>query len=217
MNYVLAGRTIGQVLGRSGGAAAVPWWLYGGVTPFAAYAPKGAASLADSYINLANPGTYDASPAITAPTFSTATGWTMLNSPLYTGANNAASIVPAVGWTILVKFLNAAANGGLFAVTGNYRWTIWPNTTSGVDFLYAGVDNYSSPAMTAGVVGFAGNKAYRDGTLAKTLSGTPTMSYLRIGRGVDAGRYFDGIISSVWIADTTLDAAQVATQSAAMP
>lgn len=59
------------------GGAVIPWYLLGGVTAaqcVAAYQPKGAASLAASYINLNNPGTNDAAPG-TAPSFAAATGW----------------------------------------------------------------------------------------------------------------------------------------------
>src|SRR5574338_141498 len=64
-------------LGAGAQAATAPWWLSGGVSPpdvVAAYQPKGAANLAESYINLANPGTYNASPAV-SPGWSSLTGW----------------------------------------------------------------------------------------------------------------------------------------------
>ena len=66
---------MGYVLGRGAGAAA-QWWLSGGVSAancVAAYQPIGATSLAASYTNLANPGTYTAAPGV-APTFDAATG-----------------------------------------------------------------------------------------------------------------------------------------------
>ena len=59
-------------------SAAVPWWLSGGISAancIAAYQPKGAADLAASYVNLANPGTYNAAPGV-APTWAAADGWT---------------------------------------------------------------------------------------------------------------------------------------------
>jgi hypothetical protein len=80
---------------RRAAAAAVPWWLAGGVAAanaIAVYQPKGAADLAASYVNLANPGTYDAAPG-TAPTFDAATGWTFNGSTQYltTGVTNGAA------------------------------------------------------------------------------------------------------------------------------
>ena len=61
-------------------SAAVPWWLSGGIAAancIAAYQPKGAASLAASYVNLASPGTYNLTipPGMTAPTWDTSYGW----------------------------------------------------------------------------------------------------------------------------------------------
>lgn len=54
-------------------AAAAGWWQVAGQTCAAAYQPIGAASLAASYVNLANPGTYNAAPGV-APTLA-AGGW----------------------------------------------------------------------------------------------------------------------------------------------
>jgi len=47
---------------RSVASGVEPWWLSGGIAAancVAAYQPKGAASLEASYVNLANPGTYN--------------------------------------------------------------------------------------------------------------------------------------------------------------
>lgn len=55
-------------------AAALPWYRAGGVpAPVAVYQPKGAADLAESYVNFVNPGTYNAVPG-TAPTALNAAG-----------------------------------------------------------------------------------------------------------------------------------------------
>lgn len=52
------------------------WWDNSGAISgcLAAWQPIGAADLAASYVNLANPGTYDAAAGV-APTFNAATGW----------------------------------------------------------------------------------------------------------------------------------------------
>lgn len=72
----------GYVLGRGAGSAA-NWWEAGGATNcVAAYQPKGAASLAASYVNLANPGVFDAAPGV-APTWDAATGWSFNGSTQY--------------------------------------------------------------------------------------------------------------------------------------
>ena len=69
------------------GAVTYPWYRgQTGTIPLAnvlfAYQPKGAASLAASYSNLANPGTNDAAPGV-APTFNATTGWTFNGTTQY--------------------------------------------------------------------------------------------------------------------------------------
>ncbi len=75
-----AGRVYGSMgrLGVGKQTSAAAWWLSGGISAancIAAYQPKGAADLAASYVNLANPGTYNAAPGV-APTWAAADGWT---------------------------------------------------------------------------------------------------------------------------------------------
>ena len=86
---------------RGAAAAAVPWYLAGGApAPIAAYQPKGAASLAASYVNLANPGTYDAAPGV-APTHASATGWTFNGNTQYLTTNVATS---GSAWSIVLRY-----------------------------------------------------------------------------------------------------------------
>lgn len=56
------------------GGGAAPWWMAAGVTPIVAYQAKGAASYAASKVNLAQPGTYNATEYV-APSWDAATGW----------------------------------------------------------------------------------------------------------------------------------------------
>lgn len=59
------------------GGAVTPWWLSGGIAAancWAAYQPKGAASLAASYSNLNSPGTNDCGPGA-APPWDAVNGW----------------------------------------------------------------------------------------------------------------------------------------------
>ena len=188
-----------------------------GVTPVAAYAPKGAASLAASYTNLANPGTYDAAPGV-APTWDAATGWAFVtNKYLTTG------IIPASGWTMIVKFSNqvglgcligessAGANFGLYGDDGTVKKY----------YLSGGVLTLA-PKATSGVMAVAAQVCYLDGSSVGTIATawSNTTSYqIDIGRrnGAAPLHYLTGKIQSVWIASSTLSAAQIATQSAAMP
>lgn len=82
---------IGVGLGTRHRRIVVPssWWLATGIPAnqfVAVYQPKGAASLEASYINLANPGTYDITPHTTAPAL-VAEGWqfAFLGERLFTG------------------------------------------------------------------------------------------------------------------------------------
>jgi len=61
-----------------------PWWLVAGISAsqvVAAYQPKGAVDLAASYVNLANPGTYDAQVGV-APTLESS-GWVFNGTTQY--------------------------------------------------------------------------------------------------------------------------------------
>lgn len=99
-----------------GGAVAPPWYLSGGIALancVAAYQPKGAASLAASYTNLANPGTYDAAPGV-APTFDAATGWTFNGSTQYLSTG----IYVASGWSWILRW--SGTPGGGNDIFGSY-------------------------------------------------------------------------------------------------
>jgi hypothetical protein len=92
------------------------WWLAGGIHPsqvVAAYQPKGAVDLAASYVNLANPGTYDAIP-IAAPTLSD-NGWL--------GSGDAAlntGIVPGTRVTIIIRLMSDNNLNGASMVVRKY-------------------------------------------------------------------------------------------------
>lgn len=99
---VLAARgQIGAALATAGGAA--KWYLAGGVTPIAAYQPKGSSSLAASYINLISPGTFDAAPGV-APTWDAVNGWTFNGSTQYLTTG----IIPTTNqaYSMMVRFQN---------------------------------------------------------------------------------------------------------------
>lgn len=213
---------LGSGLTRVYGAAASPWWLSGGVSAanaIAVYQPKGAASLAASYSNLANPGTYNAAPGV-APTWAAATGWTFAIAYLKTGINVAAS------WTAIVRFSDVANGGALFglykysATTGGYA--VFPNV-SGKVYYYNAAELSVAPAATSGVVAIAGSTAYRNGASdgAITAGTFPGLADLYIGviyngGGIQSGTYVDGKIQALAIYNTTLTAPQVAAVSAAM-
>jgi hypothetical protein len=143
-----------------------PWYLAGGVLPYecvAAYQPIGAANLAASLINLANPGVYNAAAGV-LPTFDPSTGWTFNGSQyLNTG------IIPSGSRSLIMKSKrlgdagdpsqeNGVSDGGKYICFGNYSpWAI--------DYCLngSGVDVHMTPILTnTKVLAIAGTKAYRN-------------------------------------------------------
>lgn len=97
------------------------WWEVDGQTCVAAYQAIGAASLEASYVNLANPGTYDCTAPGTAPGFDSSYGWQF---------TQASSTFLNTGWTrpatmdvsVVVRVSDFSATGAVFgavAYTGN--------------------------------------------------------------------------------------------------
>ena len=200
------------------------WWTAGGASGIVgAYAPVGAANLAASYSNLANPGTYDAAPGV-APSFDTATGWDFNGSTQYLTTG----ITPTSGtWTALIRYSDGVAGdllfgyyssgaGAAFLVTLD---TAQMRAANGQDFPAGYADN--APILTAGVYGFAGKTPYRNGVAEPvTISATnnPLGSiYIGAGHvnGADVG-HANAKVQAFGIWNNTLTADQMAAVSAAM-
>ena len=140
----------------AGGAAVMGgvvggWWLVPGKTCVAAYQPKGAASYAASKINLANPGTYNATEGV-APAWAAGTGWTFNGITQYLDSQ----YVPNTGnHSASVQFNNVASDGrSLFGVLIdlNARFGAYPSR-AGSGHYY---DNGGGNAAVAGLIA-AGN------------------------------------------------------------
>lgn len=202
--------------------AAAGWWVVAGKTTVAAYQAKGAASLAASYINLANPGTYDAAPG-SAPTWAAGTGWTFDRATQYllTG------IIPTNDqtWSILLRCSDIPDynQGAVLANSGsNRQFGIFFSGQSTTYFLNGGFLQKDHSAMTAGVWAIAGNTAYINGTAQSGTIGSPSGSItsgIAIGANWDGStaiQFFGGNIQAVAIYSDTLTAGEIATVSAAM-
>ena len=223
---------MGYVLGRgAGAAAAADWWLSGGVSAanaIVAYQPKGSASLAASYTNLANPGTYNAVPSAVPPSFVSANGWGFNGSSQYVSS---VAVPTSADWSAIIRFsgkTSTNARGLLGAVATS------PSTVRGIEiamdavtvntiFYANGANVYAeqSPRLSSGVLCVAGKSAYRNGTLDATIpTGTGVPAYaLFIGAINVAGApqlHCDMIVQAFALYNTTLSAAQVAAISAAM-
>lgn len=152
------------------GGAALPWWYVPGKTCVAAYQPKGAASYAASKVNLANPGTYDATEGV-APAWDAATGWSFDGLDDWLNSN-----VPANACqTYIVQYTNlVATEGGRYIFGGwinfNCRTAIEVHSAA-VRYLHGGQIDVA-PSLAAGNLGISGQQGYRNGTAEGGSCGT---------------------------------------------
>lgn len=165
---------------------AVGWWYVAGKTCVAAYQPKGAASLAASYVNLANPGTYNAAVLEAAPSFDTTVGWkfdtagSIFNRSLTTG------ITPTNDqtWSFLLRY--SGMSDSYVPMIGNSH-TSNPRfggmSVSSKPYYFGGGEKAGAATWTAaGVIGVAGNQGYfagsADGATIGTAAGSLTTIWI---------------------------------------
>lgn len=213
-------------MGSASAAASIPWYLSGGISAancLVAYKAIGAANLAESYINLANPGVNDAvSGAGGDPTFNTATGWAF---PAWTRCPK--SIVQADGQSIIIRAAQAAGDGDWFLFGGkNFEACIFIGiTVTGATFVLRrgyGVTVFGDGnAITAppadSVYAITPAAVYVNGVKKYSITPTPfvstaTSSYI----GQLDGYYFTGTVAAYAVHDITLSDAQVLALSNAM-
>jgi hypothetical protein len=210
------------------------WYAAGGTLAncIIAYKPIGAANLAASYVNLANPGTYNAAPVTAGgdPTFAAATGWQFIvanTDRLKTGwvpPNQVArtGIARISGATI------AAANRYVFGcrdAPGTDTWFALLNTngTSVAQFRNGtGTTYIHSAGITDGVVAISGLDPYKDAVdLGGITAGTYNLGARELfvgclnSNGSTTG-YFDGYIQAIAFYDIALNATQIGILSTAM-
>lgn len=204
-------------------AAAANWWDVAGQTCIAAYAAKGAASLAASYTNLTGNATYNAAPGV-APTFDTATGWTFNGSTQYLTTG----IAPAGGWSMIVRFstltnvdciiVGSQAAGG----ASTTQFMLIPRSASGASRTYRnGGDLIIAGGKTDATMAIAGSVAYLDGaaetgSMANALSGAQIIFIGCRNNGGTANSFAACKIQALAIYSTTLTAGDVATLTTAM-
>lgn len=178
----------------SGGIAATytapppfPFYLKAGIEVadcVFAYAPDEADDLADSYVNLAHPGTNNAAPGV-APSWASVTGWTFdgVNDYLTTGA------VPTRGeWTVLVLYsvdTFEATRRDMFGVSEGEDLRLGVYTESGnTTFENGGSLEAIGLPEKNGVIGFAGDTAYVNAVEVATI---PT-GVGAFTKGIEIGR-----------------------------
>lgn len=132
-----------------------PWWLAGGIpcdACVAAYQPVGASDYAASKVNLANPGTYDATDGTLAPTWDNVNGWkkTNIKQHLKTG------IMATNGYSLIVRFSDVTPSDRPYIMGGGtgYGKGIGigvARTANSRAFLYGSI-NYYAGNYTSGVL-----------------------------------------------------------------
>lgn len=211
-----------QVMGGTG--VTTPWYLSGGITSgqcVAAYQPKGAASLAASYINLNSPGTNNANPII-APTWSSVNGWVFAASAyLDTG------IIPSSSWSMIVRFSNKG--GGDYYLCGesdgsfpSARFAIATQHSSTLHLFANGGSANISGEIFSGVLAVAGQSGYLNGSSETTTvppwSGSTTLSVYLGARHISgaASGQFSGNIQAIAIYNTNVGATAIAALTTAI-
>lgn len=220
MNLITFPRILARPLGvRAGAGGGVPWWA----DTVAAYQPIGAASLAASYINLANPGTYDATPGV-APTFDSAYGWQFNGSTQYLNTG----VVPASNWSMFVQFTALASTGNVVIAgqrkAANDGMFLYPDkgATATWKYNYGTRPGLSTANRVAGNMAMAGTGCYWNGIsdgIVTTASLTAQTHEIYIGAMNNAGAaaiFANVRIAAVAIYATALTPEQAATLAATM-
>lgn len=192
------------------------WWDNDGAISgcLAAWQPIGAASLAASYVNLANPGTNDASPG-TAPTFGAATGWTFNGSTQYLNTG----LTPGAGSSCIARVTVSAAQNGL-AIGHFLSWGVGYWNGGGGPIYVAG--NFRFGATPGGfpfnaVLAHSGAQGYRDGVADGIfLVSGGAGGAIALGSGGTTNAPFLGIIQAAAVYSGSLTLAQVQTLTTLM-
>lgn len=206
------------------GGGGTPWYRLGGAPlPIAAYEPKGAASLAASYINKINPGTYDITAVTTAPAHNPTTGWQFTVDPLNTGIQ-----VNSLSWSYIVK-VAGLETGQTRGVCGAYGTSdtvscMLLKLNTGIRSYYGAASLTKTPEFTDGTYAVCGKKRYRNGVDEASdvpAGGSAPAVNFYIGaynnNGVVAAALTQGYISSFAIWNSILTPAQVLAIHGAMP
>lgn len=202
-----------------------------GATAVAAYDAVGAASLADSYENEANPGTYTAAPGV-APTWAHGTGWMFNGTTQYLDLTGLAADLKPISF--IARLTQTAGVGGKAIIAssaaGGYSWDsdVRAGGASPVmrlvkmDLVVIGSMSFAPTPSTNTVVAATYSAAgvwvqYIDGVLKSSGTNDQTLTAGRTLRITgQAGRFFPGSIAALAIYSGTLTLADVVAITAAM-
>jgi len=201
--------------------AAANWWDPNneGLCVWAAYAPKGAASLAASYTDLSG-NSHDAGVGA-APDWDGTNGWKFNGSSHYlTTAFVAAS---DQSQSIIIRYSNCVTDGGFVAgVSCGYKKQFGYQGYPGFSLaLWHNGANYMKQSFScaAGIAAIAGNGAYWNGSSAGSIpawSGSCGSVSCIGAQGPSGGNYSAVYVQALAIYDCTLTGDQVAAITAAM-
>ena len=203
-------------------AVAGGWWLSGGISAancLAAYQAYGASSQADSYKNLANPGTYDLTLGNGTLAWATDTGWVFDDDDerLDTGITIPSASSSTVPYTVII-WLKVESSGGLnfgkaFSNGNDNGFSLIPFATQitpdGPEYKNGGVLKPGG-ALGTYIYTIAGNTGYLDGVSEGSIAtGDVTAGELFIGNRSDNKLGLDGEIYVVSVYNTVLNQTQV--------
>jgi len=160
------------------------WWESGGVTgAIAVYQPKGASSLANSYVDLSGNGN-DATLGV-APTWDADNGWIFNGSDQYLDTG----VVPVIDetWSMIIRYSDSSTSlgnnvlaGCVNSAHGSKRFELSSTWNPLAKHFANNTLGSHSPPEAAGVIAIAGLKGYFDGVEVVSLTaGTPTLGNTR--------------------------------------
>ncbi len=202
-------------------------WLAGGIPRtacVAAYEPICAVSLADSYINRANPGTLNAYVRPSAPTWAAPTGWTFNGSQ--------GLLIDLTGTddlSYIIRFSGATNSGVDRMIFGSYgvvgagaRIGFATSISNQVLYSHQG-SAYVAPGLLSGVLAVSGQQGYRDGladgstfaTDSATYSTKQAIGLWHLSDGAQYG-FWQGNIQALYVYNVPITPTQVKAVTDAM-
>ena len=206
-------------------------WLAGGIPRtacVAAYEPICAVSLADSYINRANPGTYTVGVEVGTPTWAASTGWGFSGT---TQGLSIAGLTVSDNFSAIVRYSGATNSASEKLIFGSYNGTpsfgarFGVGSSIGDQVIYAHQSfAFASPGLLSGVLAVVGQSGYRNGVLEAEGIAADSVGYSTkqgIGYwekgddGFDYG-FWKGNIQALYYYDAILTPTQVRAVTDAM-
>jgi hypothetical protein len=213
-------------LGRALVAPVIPWWLAGGISATSVsgvWQPKGAASLAASYLRLAGSEGYaNIDPAVVgvgvAPTFNAATGWSFDGTQWLDTGIIPNGYLPA-SCSAMVRYSNIPTNAYHYVFSAGTRFEIFGGYGGGHHrYQYGNVALSMVPEQLSGVIGMSGPQGYYNGNADGTALGVwnaTQSNHLFIGYGA-YGYKLIGKVQAFVAYNVTLTAPQTLAVATAM-